>query len=46
MLKCVDTLLFGKVTYDMMTAYWPTASDKEPMIQKAMNGLPKIVPRK
>ncbi len=43
MLKSVDTLLFGRVTYDMMAAYWPTASDEDPVIQKAMNGLPKIV---
>ena len=42
MLKSVDTLLFGRVTYDMMAAYWPTASDKEPMIQKAMNVYPKL----
>ncbi len=43
MLKSVDTLLFGRVTYDMMAAYWPTVSDEDPVIQKAMNGLPKIV---
>ena len=43
MLKSVDTLLFGRVTYDMMAAYWPTSSDEDPVIQKAMNGLPKIV---
>jgi len=43
MLKSVDTLLFGRVTYDMMAAYFPTASDEDPVIQKAMNGLPKIV---
>ena len=36
MLKSVDTLLFGRVTYDMMAAYWPTVSDEDPVIQKAM----------
>ena len=36
-------LVFGRVTYDMMAAYWPTVSDEDPVIQKAMNGLPKIV---
>ena len=39
----VDTLLFGRVTYEMMAAYWPTAGDEDPVIAKAMNSLPKIV---
>ncbi len=41
MLRSVDTILFGRVTYEMMAAYWPTAPREE--IQEKMNGLPKIV---
>ncbi len=37
----VDTMLFGRVTFEMMAAYWPTATD-DPISVK-MNGLPKIV---
>ncbi len=36
-----DTLLFGRVTYNMMAAYWPTATN-DPISEK-MNSLPKIV---
>lgn len=43
MLTRVDTILFGRVTYEMMAAYWPTAADEDPAIAKAMNSLPKIV---
>lgn len=43
LLKSVDTLLFGRVTYEMMAAYWPTATGEDPAITNAMNSLPKIV---
>lgn len=43
MLKTVDTLLFGRVTYQMMAAYWPTATEDDPVTAKSMNSLPKIV---
>jgi dihydrofolate reductase len=33
------TLLFGRVTYQMMASYWPTATGD---IADYMNGLPKI----
>jgi dihydrofolate reductase len=41
----VDTILFGRVTYQLMAGYWPTASASEddPRIIEAMNNLPKIV---
>jgi dihydrofolate reductase len=42
-LDSVDTLLFGRVTYEMMAGYWPTATDEDPAIKTAMNTLPKIV---
>lgn len=38
-----DTLLFGRVTYELMAGYWPTATENDPTIIKAMNILPKIV---
>jgi dihydrofolate reductase len=42
----VDALLFGRVTYEMMASYWPTAMAKEQndaRITEKMNGLPKFV---
>jgi dihydrofolate reductase len=40
-----DTLLFGRVTYQGMAAYWPTpaAEQDDPRVAAKMNGLPKIV---
>jgi dihydrofolate reductase len=41
MLQSVDTLLFGRKTYQVMAAYWPTApSDK---VSEQMNRLAKMV---
>jgi len=41
----IDTILFGRVTYEGMASYWPTPSAKEenPVIADYMNNLPKIV---
>jgi len=40
MAKTIDTILFGRVTYQMMAEYWPTSTEPEaPM----MNDLPKVV---
>lgn len=38
-------LLFGRITYEMMVAYWPTpqALQDLPVVAKAMNQLPKVV---
>jgi dihydrofolate reductase len=41
MLRSVDTIVFGRVTYQHMAAYWPTAPKDE--IADKMNNLPKIV---
>jgi dihydrofolate reductase len=41
LLRSVDTLLFGRVTYQHMAAYWPTAPKEE--IAERMNSLHKIV---
>ncbi len=39
------TLLFGRVTYELMASYWPTpdAIKKDPLVAKQMNSLPKVV---
>jgi dihydrofolate reductase len=44
-LKDVDTLLFGRVTYEGMASYWPTefAVSNDPIVAGLMNSLPKIV---
>ncbi len=41
MLRSVDTILFGRSTYQHMAAYWPFAPAEE--IADKMNGLPKVV---
>lgn len=45
LLDSVDTLLFGRVTYQLMAGYWPTpaAMTDDPVIAAKMNGLSKIV---
>jgi dihydrofolate reductase len=44
-LREVDTLLFGRVTYQGMASYWPTefAINDDPVVAGLMNSLPKIV---
>ncbi|MDE2038171.1 MAG: dihydrofolate reductase [Patescibacteria group bacterium] len=41
----IDTLIFGRVTYDLMAGYWPTpeGSKDDPVIADKMNSLSKIV---
>lgn len=41
----IDTMLFGRVTYNIMANYWPTkaASAENPGIIEFMNNTPKIV---
>ena len=38
-------LVFGRVTYDLMVGYWPTAAARQgnPVVAEQMNNLPKIV---
>jgi dihydrofolate reductase len=40
-----DTLVFGRVTYQGMAAYWPTPAGEEddPRVARRMNDTPKIV---
>ena len=44
-LNDVDTLLFGRVTYQLMASYWPTQSaiENDPIVADKMNTVPKIV---
>src|SRR5512135_3203334 len=44
-LQEVDTLLFGRLTYDMMASYWPTpaARTDDPVVAAKMNNMPKVV---
>ncbi|MBV9230184.1 MAG: dihydrofolate reductase [Chloroflexi bacterium] len=41
----VDTLLFGRVTYEGMASYWPTqlAKEDDPVVADKMNTVPKLV---
>jgi dihydrofolate reductase len=45
MLNAADLLIFGRITYELMVAHWPTdhAKTTDPIIAGKMNGLPKIV---
>lgn len=41
----IDTLIFGRKTYEMMADFWPTklAQNEEPNTATKMNSLPKVV---
>jgi dihydrofolate reductase len=44
-LEDIGTLLFGRVTYEMMASYWPTpaALENDPQVAGKMNAVPKVV---
>lgn len=44
-LDSVDTLLFGRVTYELMASYWPSemAGTDDPVVAGKMNSLRKVV---
>ncbi len=44
-LNDIETLLFGRVTYEGMASYWPTptAIEFDPVIADRMNSIPKVV---
>jgi dihydrofolate reductase len=44
-LNDIDTLLFGRATYEGMASYWPTpeAQEGDPAVAGLMNSVPKIV---
>jgi dihydrofolate reductase len=41
----IGTLLFGRVTYEVMAGFWPTqfAIENDPIVAGKMNSIPKIV---
>ncbi|GHO64014.1 hypothetical protein KSC_029060 [Ktedonobacter sp. SOSP1-52] len=40
----IDTILFGRVTYQLFLQYWPTQGVKDdPVFAEKMNTLPKLV---
>lgn len=44
-LDTVDTLVFGRITYELMSSYWPTEAGikDDPLVAERMNKLSKIV---
>jgi dihydrofolate reductase len=40
-----STLLFGRVTYELMAGYWPSAEalENDPIVAEGMNSSPKVV---
>jgi len=43
--RSIRAILFGRRTYQMMAAYWPTdeAVENDPVVAERMNNLPKVV---
>ena len=43
-LDTVDLLIFGRVTYDLMASYWPTAAslNDDPVVASKMNAIAKL----
>lgn len=39
------TLVFGRITYELMVSFWPTpfAAEQMPLVAERMNNLPKVV---
>jgi dihydrofolate reductase len=42
-LAATDALLMGRVTYELMAGYWPTARGDDPAVTRLMNDTPKLV---
>ena len=43
LLNSADTILVGRITYQMMAAFWPNATNEDSVISHKMNHLNKIV---
>ena len=41
--QAAGAVLLGRVTYQIFAAYWPTVTNEEDDIARALNGLPKYV---
>ncbi len=41
----IGALLFGRITYQLMSSYWPTemAKQDDPVVAEKMNNIPKVV---
>jgi dihydrofolate reductase len=39
----VDTIIFGRITYQGMASYWPTVTSPDDVMADKMNRLPKVV---
>jgi dihydrofolate reductase len=39
----VGAILYGRMTYEWNSQYWPTATNNDPFVIEKMNSLPKIV---
>jgi dihydrofolate reductase len=39
----VGAIMYGRTTYKFMEAYWPNATDNDPVVTERMNNLHKIV---
>jgi len=42
-LETIDTILLGRVTYELFAAFWPTATTDKEVIADKLNGIKKIV---
>jgi dihydrofolate reductase len=38
----IDTLMFGRETYELMAGYWPTATEDDPEVIEFMNSVQKV----
>ena len=43
LIKKVDTILYGRVTYEGMARYWPTVTSPDDIMAERINNLPKLV---
>ena len=43
MMNACGAILFGRITYDLMAGYWPTATGNNPEVTRQMNVLEKYV---
>lgn len=42
-LESIDTILLGRITYELFVAFWPTATNDKEIIADRLNSIPKLV---
>jgi dihydrofolate reductase len=42
-LETIDTVLLGRITYELFVAFWPTATNDQEIIADKLNSLPKLI---